>query len=188
MILVALVACGGGHRQKQCFECGLTDEWARAERERAERERANHEAHMKEIARAVAAGETGTDEDARLISETVYQGEGDALEQLVSSLESSCQRQHPLALAWTLHEMTTGTLRPGREGDVDGLRRRAFYLIAVSRGDDARSDLGQCQQGPIEAVCARALAAIDQGRGMCDSPSTAAPPVPEAAPRGKIAE
>ncbi len=186
MILIALVACGGSQERKECFECGLSDQWAHAARERAAREQAEHDAHMREISRAVRLGEAGTDRDARLISETIYQGERDALDRLVSSLEAACQRQHSLALAWTFHELTTGTLRPTDERDVQQLRERAFYLIAVSRGDDARAELGGCQSSPIEAVCARALAAIEQGRGMCESPAT--PGVPESAPRGNIAE
>jgi len=188
MILVALVACGGSQPRKECFECGLSDQWAHAERERAAREQAEHDAHMREISRAVRLGEAGTDRDARLISETIYQGERDALAQLVSSLEKTCQRQHPLAMAWTLHELLTGTLRQASEGDVDELRERAFYLIAVSRGDDSRADLGRCQNSPIEAVCARALATIDERHGTCQQPATAEPPVPESTPRGNIAE
>jgi hypothetical protein len=151
-VLAALLATACTKNQPRCFECGLTDEWARAEREeqeRAAREDADNQAQLKA---AIAAG---TDEE--LVFDAIFADPPRYLELITAELERGTPPQPELLL----HQMYDYLVRyPDSDAERQQARERIFVLVAASRGEAARPLLETCATTALAPRCAEVLATI----------------------------
>jgi hypothetical protein len=147
--------------EPRCFECGLADEWARADREHAAQALQEDQDRQAQLKAAVANG------DERVLFDAVSHGDLRYVEVVVKSLEESEREQSELLLDWTyellIHASTAN--EPLREA-----RARAFVLIAVSRGLAARPLLEACAATSLAERCADALGLIAERAARSSAP------------------
>ena len=153
-----VLACGG--RQPRCFECGLTEMWAQAERERELQKQQAHQDKLRAIEELAERGE-GAPEHAELMSDLVGEGNPIYLRKPAEQLSNSCARQPPLAIAWTYKMLAEAHV------DRSELTDEVFALAVASRGDDAPAAVRGCENTQLAALCQDALARAERRQIRC---------------------
>ena len=130
---------------------------------------ASHKAGMiKQLQHAVRLGETGDIDQARLISETVYQMAHDYLEDLQAALEDNCQPQSPMATEWIFDAMA-GSSQRQTEATL-----RILMLMMVSQGESSLA-APWCANTDLAKTCAKADAALPAHIERCKLALSAGP-------------
>ncbi len=169
---IAIVASCGGRQEPNCFECGLTDEWARAEREAQERSARERKERIEAIERAVAQGEppqTDPHGPQTIISEAFEDNDEQIVQALVAALEKSCTQQASLSLAWTYAYFSK---HAPDHSELSRLRRQAFEQIAASRGGASAQELAGCPSTPIAELCVSTTSTAEARKARCAASAT----------------